>query len=194
MEIILLERANNIFSQWWLHIKHEPILNIAGLFIVSIIMSVFITLVIGYAYQLYLFFKQGENYKAPVFTIKRYGAFTGVVISITLIISLFLTVNKTEAYGYYELNGTVQHSINYSNDKILDDRNAYQKVTIGNHRVIVPKSDMADVDINDEITLVSPNYQFDSIDMIYIDRDKYPPHDAYTIFRNIDSLEGDHHQ
>lgn len=193
MEIILLERANNIFSQWWLHIKHEPILNVAGLFIVSIITSVFITLVIGYTYQLYLFFKEGEHYKAPVFTIKRYSAFAGAVITITLIMSLFLVANKTEAYGYYELKGNVQHSINYVNDKMLDNRNAYQKVTIGEHRVIVPKSDMIDVDVNDKVTLVSPNYQFDSIDMLYIDRDKYPPHDAYTIFRNIDVLEGDQH-
>lgn len=193
MEIILLERANNIFSQWWLHIKHEPILNVAGLFIVSIITSVFITLVIGYAYQLYLFFKEGEHYKAPAFTIKRYSAFAGVVITITLIMSLFLAANKTEAYGYYELSGPVKHSINYSNDKMLDNRNAYQKVTIGEHRVIVPKSDMIDVDVSDKVTLVSPNYQFDSIDMLYIDRDKYPPHDAYTIFRNIDVLEGDQH-
>lgn len=191
MEIILLERANNIFSQWWLHIKHEPILNIAGLFIVSIIMSVFITLFISYTYQLYLLFKQKEDYKAPVFTIKQYSAFTGVVITITLIMSLFLTANKTEAYGHYELSGTVQHSINYANDKVLDDRNAYHKVTIGEHRVIVPKSDMVDVDINDEVTLVSPNYQFDSPDMLYIDRDKYPPYNEYIIFRNIDSLEGD---
>lgn len=193
MEIILLERANNIFSQWWLHIKHEPILNVAGLFIVSIITSVFITLVIGYTYQLYLFFKEGEHYKAPAFTIKRYSAFAGVVITITLVMSLFLAVNKTEAYGYYELSGPVKHSINYVNDKMLDKGNAYQKVTIGDHRVIVPKSDMIDVDVNDEVSLVSPNYQFDSIDMLYIDRDKYPPHDAYAIFRNIDVLEGDQH-
>src|SRR5699024_7281530 len=102
-----------------------------------------------------IFFKEGEHYKAPVFTIKRYSALAGVVITITLIMSLFLAANKTEAYGYYELNGTVQHSINYSNDKMLDKGNAYQKVTIGEHRVIVPKSDMADVDVNDEVTLVS---------------------------------------
>src|SRR5699024_6563284 len=105
MEIILLERANNIFSQWWLHIKHEPILNVAGLFILPIITSIFISLVIGYTYQLYMFCNEGEHYIAPVFTIKLYSALAGVVNTTTLIMSLFLVANKTEAYGYYELNG-----------------------------------------------------------------------------------------